>query len=174
MCLLIIAWYIFPFTYCCGCIPQTAIHFILTFIQIKIFSNFPHDLPLDPYMDSSEVCWFIANIWGFSRYFSLVDFSFNSIMIRKFTLYDFNYFKVLPVCFMAQTIVYRSECYSCNWKACILLLLGLCCASSLSHVLLFTTPWTAACQAPPSMGFARQEYWSGMPLPFPPYLPTTF
>ena len=29
------------------------------------------------------------------------------------------------------------------------------------------TPWTAACQAPPSMGFSRQEYWSGMPLPSP-------
>ena len=36
---------------------------------------------------------------------------------------------------------------------------------SLSHVRLFTTPWTAACQAPPSMGFSRQEYWSGLPLP---------
>ena len=30
---------------------------------------------------------------------------------------------------------------------------------------LFTTPWTAAHQAPPSMGFSRQEYWSGVPLP---------
>jgi len=29
------------------------------------------------------------------------------------------------------------------------------------------TPWTAAFQAPPSMGFSRQEYWSGMPLPSP-------
>ena len=29
------------------------------------------------------------------------------------------------------------------------------------------TPWTAAYQAPPSMGFARQEYWSGVPLPYP-------
>ena len=29
------------------------------------------------------------------------------------------------------------------------------------------TPWTAACQAPPSMGFSRQEYWSGVPLPSP-------
>ena len=27
------------------------------------------------------------------------------------------------------------------------------------------TPWTAACQAPPSVGFSRQEYWSGVPLP---------
>ena len=32
----------------------------------------------------------------------------------------------------------------------------------LSHVQLFTTPWTAAYQAPPSMGFSRQEYWSGI------------
>ena len=38
---------------------------------------------------------------------------------------------------------------------------------SLSHVWLFVTPWTAAYQAPPSMGFSRQEYWSGVPLPSP-------
>ena len=40
---------------------------------------------------------------------------------------------------------------------------------SLSHVQLFTTPWTAAHQAPPSMGFSRQEYWSGVPSPSPLY-----
>ena len=38
---------------------------------------------------------------------------------------------------------------------------------SLSRVRLFVTPWTIAHQAPPSMGFSRQEYWSGMPLPSP-------
>ena len=38
---------------------------------------------------------------------------------------------------------------------------------SLSHVRLFATPWTVAHQAPPSMGFSRQEYWSGLPFPFP-------
>ena len=37
----------------------------------------------------------------------------------------------------------------------------------LSHVRLFATPWTVAYQAPPSLGFSRQEYWSGLPLPFP-------
>ena len=37
----------------------------------------------------------------------------------------------------------------------------------LSRVPLFATPWTAAHQAPPSMGFSRQEYWSGVPLPSP-------
>ena len=38
---------------------------------------------------------------------------------------------------------------------------------SLSCIRLLATPWTAAHQAPPSMGFSRQEYWSGMPLPSP-------
>ena len=37
----------------------------------------------------------------------------------------------------------------------------------LSHVRLLATPWTVAYQAPPSMGFSRQEYWSGVPLPSP-------
>ena len=38
---------------------------------------------------------------------------------------------------------------------------------SLSRVRLFATPWTVAHQAPPSMGFTRQEYWSGLPFPSP-------
>ena len=38
---------------------------------------------------------------------------------------------------------------------------------SLSRAQLFATPWTAAHKAPPFMGFARQEYWSGVPLPSP-------
>ena len=38
---------------------------------------------------------------------------------------------------------------------------------SLSRVQPSATPWTAAYQAPPSMGFSRQEYWSGVPLPSP-------
>jgi len=49
-------------------------------------------------------------------------------------------------------------------------LLGLCgllLLSRFSHVRLCATPWTAAYQAPPSMGFSRQQYWSGVPLPFP-------
>ena len=45
-----------------------------------------------------------------------------------------------------------------NWKVKV---------KSLSHVELFTTPWTAAYQAPPFMVFSRQEYWSGVPLPSP-------
>ena len=42
---------------------------------------------------------------------------------------------------------------------------------SLSRVRLFATPWTAAYHAPLSMGFSRQEYWSGLPFPFSGDLP---
>ena len=42
---------------------------------------------------------------------------------------------------------------------------------SLSHVQLFATPWTVAYQGPLSMGFSRQEYWSGLPFPSPGDLP---
>ena len=44
-------------------------------------------------------------------------------------------------------------------------------AQLLSHVRLFVTPWTVAPQAPLSMGFPRQEYWSGWPFPPPGELP---
>ena len=46
------------------------------------------------------------------------------------------------------------------WSACLL-----------SRVRLFATPWTVACQAPLSVGFPRQEYWSGLPFPSPGDLP---
>ena len=45
------------------------------------------------------------------------------------------------------------------------------CVKSLSRVLLFATLWTVARQAPLSMGFSRQEYWSGLPFPSPGDLP---
>ena len=40
-----------------------------------------------------------------------------------------------------------------------------------SKVRLFETPWTVACEVPPSMEFSRQEYWSGLPFPSPGDLP---
>ena len=43
--------------------------------------------------------------------------------------------------------------------------------SCLSCVQLFATLWTVVCQAPLSMGFSRQEYWSGLPFPIPGDLP---
>ena len=48
-----------------------------------------------------------------------------------------------------------------------ILLFAAAAAKEIQCVQLFVTPWTAAYQAPPSMGFSRQEYWSGLPLPSP-------
>ena len=42
-----------------------------------------------------------------------------------------------------------------------------CVLSHFSHVQLFATLWTVACQAPLPMGFSRQQYWSGLPCPSP-------
>ena len=47
----------------------------------------------------------------------------------------------------------------------------MCVLSRFSRVLLFVTLWTEACQVPLSMEFSRQEYWSGLPHPFPGDLP---
>ena len=52
-------------------------------------------------------------------------------------------------------------------KLIILVKLHACMLSCFSHVHLFATLWTVACQAPLSMGFSRQEYWSGLPCPPP-------
>ena len=54
-------------------------------------------------------------------------------------------------------------CESWTWRKLLLLL------SHFSRVRLFATPWTTVYQAPPSMGFSRQEYWSRLPLPSPVY-----
>ena len=52
------------------------------------------------------------------------------------------------------------------------MLLNVVKVKSLSRVRLFVTPWTVAYQAPQSMEFSRQEYWSGLPLPSPGIFPT--
>ena len=57
------------------------------------------------------------------------------------------------------------------WAAKEALSLVCLCARSLSHVWLFVTLWTVACQAPLSMGLSREEYWSGLPWPPPGDLP---
>ena len=48
---------------------------------------------------------------------------------------------------------------------CVCVCVCMCVCKSLSHVALFVTLWTVACQSPLSMGFSRQEYWSGLPFP---------
>ena len=66
----------------------------------------------------------------------------------------------VPGSLMARTLEWVAISFSTagKWKGKV---------KSLSCIGLFMTPWTVAYQAPPSMGFSRQEYWSGVPLPSP-------
>ena len=66
----------------------------------------------------------------------------------------------VPGILQARTLEWGAISFSdaCKWKVKV---------KSLSRVWLLATSWTAAYQAPPSMGFSRQEYWNGVPLPSP-------
>ena len=66
----------------------------------------------------------------------------------------------VPGILQARTLEWVAISFSNAWKWKLKVKLH-------SRVRLFSTPWTAAYQAPPSMGFSRQEYWSGVPLPSP-------
>ena len=67
-----------------------------------------------------------------------------------------------------RTLLHR--CWNVNWEQPLWRQCG-CMLSHFSRVQLFSTPWTVAYQAPLSMGFSRQEYWSGLPSPPPGDLP---
>ena len=69
---------------------------------------------------------------------------------------------VIPGILQARTLEWVAISFSNAWKWKVKV-------KSLSCVQLFATPWTAAYQASPSMGFSRQEYRSGLPLPSPSY-----
>ena len=69
----------------------------------------------------------------------------------------------VPGILQARTLEWVAISFSNAWKRKVK-------GKSLSCVWLLATPWTAAYQAPPSMGFSRQEYWSGLPLSSPPLI----
>ena len=71
----------------------------------------------------------------------------------------------VPGILQARTLEWIAISFSNAWKWKVKV-------KSLSHVQLLATPWTTAYQAPPPMGFSRQEYWSGVPLPSPKFYPT--
>ena len=68
----------------------------------------------------------------------------------------------VPGILQARTLEWAAISFSNAWKWKVKV-------KSLSRVWLLATPWIAAYQAPPSMGFSRQEYWSGVPLPSPQF-----
>ena len=66
----------------------------------------------------------------------------------------------VPGILQARTLEWGAISFSNAWKWKVKV-------KSLSRVRLLATPWTAPHQAPPPLGFSRQEYWSGVPLPSP-------
>jgi len=68
----------------------------------------------------------------------------------------------VPGILQARTLEWVAISFSNAWKWKVKV-------KSLSRVQLLVIPWTADHQAPPSIGFSRQEYWSGLPLPSPPH-----
>ena len=66
----------------------------------------------------------------------------------------------VPGILQARTLEWVAISFSNAWKRKVK-------GKSFSYVRLLATPWSVAYQAPPSMGFSRQEYWSGVPLPSP-------
>ena len=73
----------------------------------------------------------------------------------------------VPGILQTRTLEWVAISFSNAWKRKVKV-------KSLSRVRLLATPWTAAYQAPLSMGFSRQEYWSGVPLPSPHFDMITF
>ena len=66
----------------------------------------------------------------------------------------------VPGILQVRTLEWVAIAFSIVWKWKVKM-------KSLSRIRPIATPWTAVYQAPPSMGFSRQEYWSGMPSPYP-------
>ena len=92
----------------------------------------------------------------------------NKISLAKysFTLHAFNYYLVnIDISFEMEFIDILKKKQNRN------LFNFACMLSCFSCVRLFATLWTVACQAPLSMGFSREDYWSGWPLPSPGDLP---
>ena len=95
---------------------------------------------------SIKISFIIINVW---------EWKWQHAVILLFTTPDIN---ILTTISKSPGIV-KSENWKVKWSQ----------VKSLSLVWLFVIPWTVAYQAPPSMGFSRQEYWSRLPFPWVSY-----
>ena len=125
----------------------------------------PHHLPQVVSWDSSYVLGISGNHTGFG--IRLPAFSLSSAaksLQSCLTLCDpldgSPPGSAVPGILQARILEWAAISFSNAWKCKVKVKL-------FSHVRLFVTPWTAAHQAPLPMGFSRQEYWSGLPLPSP-------
>ena len=119
-------------------------------IEILINQNLVMMLKLIPWAKSQD--------WIFSSQYLKDKFSHTYTPISE--QYIYNKKKETEYLFKKEGLHWTITCNKnlSEWQA-------------LSRVGLFATPWTVACEAPPPMGFSRQEYWSGLPFPSPGDLP---
>ena len=121
-------------------------------------------------------------LWGSLKNVILPLFSPGSLFTPPQLCNDIYYIALhffVYICLFYEGRVYISieACIPSNWFRAWLRARAewtpICCdwVKSLSRVRLFVTPWMVAYKAPPSMGFSRQEYWSGLPFPSPGDLP---
>ena len=90
----------------------------------------------------------------------------HSVRLKPYDKHLFHLFSFLGIWIFVSTWTLLARV---DWVTSVQVEIGSAAAAgkSLSRAHLCATPWTAAHQAPPSMGFSRQEYWSGVPLPSP-------
>ena len=121
-----------------------------------------------------QICWHIEcstftassfRIWNSSSGFPAPPLALLVVMVPKAHLTSHSRMSgsrwVIIPSWLSElwSFLYSSSVHSCCCCCCLL--------SHFSHAHILATPWTAAYQAPPSMGFSRQEDWSGLPLPSP-------
>ena len=120
--------------------------------------------------------WITKKLLNFSSLFALsyfyfekrkLDFLEHSMEKNTYTLFGGTYLTNTLEIYFTDYMLLSSRFFICQRKRCTL------CVCMLSHPVMSNseTPWTAAHQTPLSMGFSRQEYWSGLPLPTPGDLP---
>ena len=120
-----------------------------------------HVLPLASPLPTIISSWHLCIINTFSRYYAAAAAkSLQSCPTLCDPIDGSPPGSAVPGILQARTLEWVAISFSSAWKWKVKV-------KSLSRVWLFATPWTEAYQAPPSMGFSRQEYWSGVPLPSP-------
>ena len=104
-------------------------------------------------------CFFF--VFSFSEFLFLKIWNASQICVSSLRRGHANLLCIVPILVYVLLKRARSSCLQVQFGS----------VQSLSHVQLFVTPWNVAYQAPQSMGFSRQEHWSGLPFPSPGDLP---
>ena len=125
--------------------PQLSVRAVLRFSSVQSLSHVR--LFVTPWIEACQASLSITNSWSSTKLMCIESVmpSSHLILCRPLLL--------LPPISPSIRVFSSESTLRMRWP------------KSLSRVRLFVTPWTAAYQAPPSMGFSRQKHWSGVPLP---------